>query len=397
MASQRTERRPGVAPNGVFVVALLALTGCLQDLKHGAVDLVMRSAHRPPRTRARLTKGDTTLKLFAGDFHCHVAPPDRPPHVVRGLDETIRLARAEGLDFVVLTPHVRAGSFDSEATRRAMLAAADALPDPDDGPLFLLGFEYTDFTYGHAGVAFGDLDRAFAAAPIGAEDPTAFLSAYLGSGGIAVINHPLLVPLSSPISVATWDLSWRPLFDPGPFPAEIRFLDAHAQGFEAFNLAIAELRDRFLLADRLSSIRAVLEVFDRRIRDEGRRLTPVGGSDTHGHHLRATTFVLARDRTPEAIAEGVRRGRTCIRSPEACELMVRPEGGPWHIVGDAAFGERFEIRAPPGATVLIDGAPVSGNRFVLPTRACAVLRAEIGRGYSAPIYLNCPFAADAEK
>ncbi len=78
----------------------------------------------------------------------------------------------------------------------------------------------------------------------------------------------------------------------GPFPPEIEALHRLAQGFEAFNLTTTELRDRFLLRDRMLSIRSTLARLDREILAQKRPMFSVGGSDSHGHSLRATTFIV---------------------------------------------------------------------------------------------------------
>lgn len=373
-------------------VVLLAVCsgGCLGALKHGVVDTIMVAADRPRPGRVFVRRGDETLRLLAGDFHCHVTPPDGRPHVVRELDATVELARREGLDFLVLTPHVRARTLHLPAVQRRLLDAMADVRAVRGGPVLIFGFEYTDFSYGHAGMAFGDLRRALTRASD--DDPAAFVRTYLASGGIATINHPLLLPVETPIAVSTWDLSWRPLVEPARYPPDLELIDRRAATYEAYNLAIADLRDRFLFFDPERSIRRVLAAFDDKILRERRRLTPVGGSDTHGHHLRATTFVLATSNTRAAIAEGVRRGRTCVRAPEACRTMVRVDGGPWAIVGDARFGRAVEVRAPDGAQVLVNGEIV-GARFAVDPKTCSIVRTRVGRGFSAPIYVNCAFAA----
>lgn len=353
----------------------------------------MRSAFRPPKATATVMRGDERLILLAGDFHCHVTPPDGVPHVIRQLPETIALARQERLDFVVLTPHVRARFFMNDAARRATLRELGRLEKAAasyEDLIVVAGFEYTDFTYGHAGFAFGDLAHAV-------KRPRRFVERYVKSGGVVTINHPLLTPIPIPlIRYSTWDLSWRPLSNgKGRYPFDVRAIDRVANSYEAYNLAIAHLRDATLLNDQDASIEANLVAFDRKILRDKRRMTPVGGSDSHGHHLRATTFVLARDRTREAIAEAVRKGRVCIKSPEACSFMARREGGPWAIVGDEITTNpdrptTIEIRAPRGATIYKNGAEVPSPITVAPGR-CTLIRAKIGRGFSAPIYVGCGF------
>ena len=110
-------------------VALSAALGCA-PLKPRVVDLAMSSAYRPAlggaSGRGASLASDLTKRpiappyqLLAGDFHCHVQPPDSEGEVSRGVPETIELARRERLDFVVLTPHVWARFFQEPTLRAA--------------------------------------------------------------------------------------------------------------------------------------------------------------------------------------------------------------------------------------------------------------------------------------
>ena len=129
---RRTSRR--TLQWSLGAAALLATAvGC----RHTAVDLVMTSAYRPPGvglegTGPEVADADDVAARFqvlAGDFHCHVSPPDWDQEANRDLAETVVLARKERLDFLVLTPHVGARFFLSEIRRRAELAALADLRD----------------------------------------------------------------------------------------------------------------------------------------------------------------------------------------------------------------------------------------------------------------------------
>src|SRR5688500_5654561 len=101
----------------LLLAAVAAGAACT---KHGVVDAMMVFA---PRTSDAAPPPGSRFLLLAGDMHCHVEPPDHPEHVGRGLTRTLELARDEGLDFVVLTPHVGAdlGSGDyADEDARAM-------------------------------------------------------------------------------------------------------------------------------------------------------------------------------------------------------------------------------------------------------------------------------------
>lgn len=410
-------RHPSLLPLVAIALAASSALACA-PLKPRVVDLAMSSAYRPPQVgaAARGSLGASAplarpiaprYQLLAGDFHCHVTPPDSTDEVSRGVAETVELARREKLDFVVLTPHVWSRFFQEPELRAAVLEGQETLRAtlaglPTGDTLFLLGMEYTDHRYGHVSASLADVAQVLAEVPVEEArlHPERYFERFAARGGLLVVNHPLVTPLDSIVPIARADLSWRPFTAPGPFPAEIQALDRLAQGFEAFNLSATELRDRFLLRDSSRTLVDTLARLDREIVRRQRRMTPLGGSDSHSHHLRATTFVMATSRDEAGIREAVLAGRVCVRSPEACSFELRPAGGAWAGVGSAVAGARFEARARgEEIEILVDGAPVRSPRAgeaveirVDPAR-CSVIRARVGEGYSAPIYANCAFAA----
>lgn len=397
----------------------LGLAGCGPSAAHSAVDLAMTSAYRPDlraiptgvlgssAIRPAPASAASRYELLAGDLHCHVLPPDSPEEVNRTVAETIDLAAEEHLDFVILTPHVWSRFFQSPELRRAVLDGREALraelaAKATGKTIFILGMEYTDHRYGHVGASFADLEAVLDDVPVSVAvaHPDRFFERFVARGGLLVVNHPLVTPLDSMFSIARADLSWRPFTARGPFPAEIRAVDRLAQGFEAYNLTATHLRDRYLLGDTDHTLIATLGRLDREIVAQGRRMVPVGGSDSHTHHLRATTFVLSRERSEAGIHEALLAGRVCVRSPEACSLEARPAGasGGWEALGGAVRGEAVEVRARgDDVEIFVDGkgrraeggAPV---RVALEAGKCSVIRARVGEGYSGPIYANCPFA-----
>lgn len=391
---------------GVSPGLALALVGCA-SMETRVVDSVVSSAYRPPVLPASPSPPAPSYELLAGDLHCHVGPPDWAPHVVRGLEETAALAAQEGLDFVILTPHVWSRFFQDEGLRRRVLAGqadlrAGVAALPAGRTSFVVGFEYTDGQYGHVGVSFGDLEGTLAglSVPESIEHPEKFFERYAASGGLLIVNHPFTTPTDFFVPIARADLSWRPFTAPREtFPAEIAAVHRLAQGFEAFNLTTTELRDRFLFFDRRRSIRQTLERLDQEIVVARRPLFPVGGSDSHGHSLRATTFVLSAGRAPEQIREALVAGRVCIRGAGACTFQARAGGGAWVPVGTSlreaasvelrAQGQRVEFFRNGASLGRGDGGrPLSAS---LPPGECSVLRASVDEGDSAPIYANCPF------
>lgn len=399
----------------VSLGACVALSGCARPASQVLVDATMLSAHRPtfgaytrPLPGIRNAAGEAPrYEILSGDTHCHVSPPDQPPHVTRGVAETVELARDEGLDFVVLTPHVGARFFQDEAERayvvRDLARLTREVREAKPGKtIFVTGIEYTDHAFGHVGVAFADIERVLSAVPTRAavKNPERFFEEVVAQGGVLMINHPLVTPLDSIIPMARADLSWRPFLGSGPFPPEIVAVNRLALGLEAYNLTATHLRDRYLLGDTELTLRATLRRIDDEIVSQKRRIVPVGGSDSHSGHLRAMMFVLSEGRTEGAIRDALVAGRLCVRDPAACSFEARADGGPWVTVGGSLAGTRsLEVRAHgEDIELIVNGAvsealPKTGSaRIEVDPSRCSVLRVRVGAGFSAPIYANCPFA-----
>lgn len=386
-------------PAWLFLAA--AASVALSCTKHDVVDTAMVLA---PRTSSVARAPGSDYLLLAGDMHCHVRPPDDPGHVSLGVGRALELARAEELDFLVLTPHVWASLGESPDLAREALRMHDELRSRIDllgregDPVVIAGFEHTDIEYGHLTMAFGDLRAA-----LGADARRPFMERYVQSGGLLVINHPYATPVRTGVQQTEWDLSWRPWTDSVRLPREIRAASRLAQAVEVYNLAVDRLRDGFLLRTPGASMSAALYQLERQIRRQRRRLTPVGGSDTHSEHLRATTFVLARERSEAAIREAILAGRVCVRDAAACSLQVRPAGArTWREVGAAipadAHSGVIEARAfGRGITLYVDGrraaTPDSGEtvRIAAAREECTIIRARVAGGESAPIYVGCDF------
>ncbi len=389
--------------------ALAVVAGCGRPAAHYAVETAMSSAYRPASdaTLWPLRAAGAPSRVLAGDMHCHVSPPDHPLEASRDPAATVTLARDEGLDFVVLTPHVAARFFEHEEGRGAVLAEQDHLRSElaarsDGRTLFVIGMEYTDHEYGHVGAAFADLRAVLADVPAdeARAHPARFFERFVARGGFLVINHPLSTPLDSSIGIARADLSWRPFTSAAKVPEEIAAVTRLALGVEAYNMVVTHLRDRYLLGDTPRTLLATMSRTDREILEQERRLVPVGGSDSHTHYLRPTTFVRAAERTEPAIREALAAGRVCVRSPEACSFEVRAPGGAWRGVG-ASLGAvpALEARAAAGdVEVLVNGQPAatgSASEILdvpLSKQGCSVVRARVGDGFSAPIYVGCRFA-----
>jgi hypothetical protein len=387
------------------VLCVFSALGCTRPTSHYFVDAALSSAHRPNRGDVH-SQANSQYQILAGDLHCHVTPPDAPFHVSRTISETMTLAREENLDFVVLSPHIRARFFlDPDARQFTMDALAqlenDVTKAQNENILFLVGFEYTDFEYGHIGAAFGNLHEVLANLSIeqAEQNPGRFFESYVANGGLLFINHPLVTPLDSSMPMAKADLSWRMFTDTGPYPSEIMAANRLALGFEAFNLTVFELRDRFLLSDPHITLRRTLGRLDQEIISQRRHMIPVGGSDSHSDHLRATTFVLAERKSPNAIREALQAGRVCVRDPAACSFEARAPGGSWKSIGSSFSNvTELEIQAQGSdleffidGSIVYQGSARKTMRVRVPKDRCALLRARVDEGYSAPIYANCGF------
>ncbi|MEM9189061.1 MAG: hypothetical protein AAGF12_07785 [Myxococcota bacterium] len=368
--------------------------------KFQLVDVVMASAYRPDDHRS-IDVGP--YQLLAGDFHCHVSPPDVPSHVDRNLQETVELAAEENIDFLVLTPHIWGQFYADPQLRDFALDALDALEAsaPETDILLTYGFEYSTGR-GHASMGFADLDEVLAGVSPEefAANPDLFFQRWNERGGLIVINHPLLTPTRSLVANARWNLSWRPWTSFGPHSADIRSIHRRAVGYEAENSAVTHLRDEFLVARPHSSRRAVLRLMDRTMLRERRRLVPIGGSDSHSHHLRAVTFVLATERSLAGVRAAVQAGRVCVRDPAACTLEASADGGPYRPLGSALRAEEtIRVRWRAGAGTLIAGGrehPFETELELPASEECTIVRAETSAGASGPIFVNCAFAEGAD-
>jgi hypothetical protein len=166
------------------------------------------------------------------------------------------------------------------------------------------------------------------------------------------------------------------------------------------------LRDQFFVGDPDRTLREAAHLVDRESRAQRRRITPVGGTDSHGSWIRPTTWILARERTASDIRDAILAGRTCVRGPEACTLEVRSADGSLHHVGASLTTSRtaeIEARVRGGAaTYYVNGAIASYGgdgelvRIAVPG-SCALVRVAVGRSMSAPVYVDCPWATSPER
>lgn len=378
---------------------LFFVTGCTK------AELLDFAMHTAPRT-APGPKRIGEWHVLSGDLHTHVLPPDAPWHVTRDLPSTARLAKAEGLDFVVLTPHVSGRFYMLPDERRWVLATQAELRAritalSEKGVIFVPGMEYTDGRYGHVGLAFADV--ADVLTEVETDDaPERFFQRWTAHGGLMTINHPVLRGIPhAPFMELRYDLGWRALFDrPPPVPPEVAWITEHATAIETLNTSISHLRDQFIIGDVDRTLREGAHLADRVARTQHRRVTPVGGSDSHGEWMRPTTWVLARERSIDAVREAILAGRTCVRGPAACTFTASVAGKPAvHVGGALESGAARTIDVASegtNASYFVNGALVAeGPRATLAVPGtCVLVRAIVDDSWSAPVYVDCPWLKD---
>jgi len=271
----------------------------------------------------------------------HVHPPDRD--AMLPLDDVVAIARREGLEFVILTPHLYEGTWQSPERRRRWLAtwqdlAADARATA--GLTVIPGAELGVRDLGHFGVSGIDL-----AALAGGD----LLDSAERAGAFVVVNHPFATPTRIPgFAVSEKDLSFRPW-------AHRRGAVPRIDGVEVWNvpLGMANLVSR--PGGGSAEERAWLEA-DALARRQRRPVVAVGGTDNHLDMVSPTTWVLAPDAREPSILAGLRAGAVCVGGAEAGGLEARGErDAGWAPIGGVAHGERVELRWPGRARLFVDG------------------------------------------
>lgn len=237
------------------------------------------------------------LTWFAGDLHAHTTHSDGTLTIA----QLAAAAVGRGLDFLAVTDH-------NTVSHHAHLPGVGAAYD-----LCLLPGQEVTTHAGHAN-AFGDIGWVDFRRPA-----RQWLADVEERGGLLSVNHPLQddcgwqFPVRTPF-LELWHISWfLDLTATGPW-AYLRTSGAGSAGHPVF----------------------------------------LGGSDFHTPDQgfppgTPTTWVAARDRTPEAILDAIRHGRTAIsRFPGPGEpVLVR--------VGDDL------VAVDADGTVLVEGLPDGGT------------------------------------
>jgi hypothetical protein len=120
----------------------------------------------------------------------------------------------------------------------------------------------------------------------------------------------------------------------------------------------------------------------------GGRIAAFGAGDVHSEAAaaatRAATHVYVRERTPEALMDGLRSRRVYVSEGAALEFWLEHPDGRVALVGEEVSGDEWQGRSAPGAEI---------HRIEIEDGRCCVyaeMRAADGRlqAISAPIWMS---------
>ncbi len=281
---------------------------------------------------------DKPMRWIAGDVHMHVNPPD--DDVDLSVEGVAREAKAAGLEWVVLTPHLW-GSARGERYDREWIDMAKRARATKDVAL-IPGIEWTtrDGHFTITGIDVTALGRDV-------------LSSAKSKGAFISVNHPFAVPTRIPgVSASHYDLSYR-AWSEGSGPV------APIGGVEVWNvpLGFANLISR--PGGLTGETRAWLEA-DKLARSKRQRVAAVGGTDNHRRAVMPTTWVLAADASEAAVLHALKTGATCVGGVDAGTLEARTTGA-WVSIGGVVNGPAVALRWKGTAHLFVDGKDLGGK------------------------------------
>jgi hypothetical protein len=296
------------------------------------------------------SEGAADGSWLVGDLHCHTVyshdvwggPGDdnTGPEDAYTLGwkpgEQIAIAELRGLDFLAITDHndVR------------------ALTDPGytSSKLTLLrGYEHS-LSHGHAGCLIPGITDVFHLDTSTDAGALALRDAVHAAQGLFILNHPFYdngwgyTPAVRPDSIEVWNISW-------PY----RHVAPNVPSTPA-------------VSDNYKS----LPYWEESFLSTG-KMPATGGSDNHYRATTAvqgvgqpTTWVFAKDRTPESILDGIRAGRTGVSAEPPSmggphiELTAHSGSTTW-MVGDTVPASAGQVTV----VARVINAPAHVARFVL--------------------------------
>jgi hypothetical protein len=288
---------------------------------HYSADLTFNDvASLTPRPRAAFapTVVATGARWYKGDLHVH---DSESGDAMASFQQITDLARAQHLDFVVLSDH-------NTVSQQSLIAALQpSLPDL----LLMRGCEIT--TYGGHGGGLGI--SSYVDHRIGLDGRTAaqVIADVNAQGGLFIVNHALLELGQACIGCA-WkqpDTPWN----------EVAGMEIQTGNYSLW-LSL------FLTP--------TLALWDQQL-DAGARLAAVGGSDDHRAGLGTgaspaqvgtpTTLVWAEELSESAILDGIRGGRTAVALRGSSDPLVEltSTDNPPKRIGDTLTGSRVTLEA----------------------------------------------------
>lgn len=320
----------------------------------------------PPRPR----------RWIPGDLHMHTAPPGATRDVIWSIPKIAHEAKAHGLEWVVVVPHLWERGWNGPKQRakwqakwRDMAAVAAA----QTAVTVIPGVEYGESGVGHFGVSGVDISTL--------EGPS-LLEAAHAAGAFIVVNHPFAIPTDLPgVRVSFADLSYKPWT--GKRTEDRR---DPIDGVEVWNHM---LRWAHLLSAKQEA--KGFAAADRLARDERRPIALVGGSDNHRDWVQPTTWVLATDATPPAILEGLKAARTCTGGIEAALEAKGADDAGWATIGDTVHGATVELRWRGLGHLYVDGVDRGAHDGHFTDEAATgvhTYRLEVGKSRCGFVYAN---------
>jgi len=305
---------PGPMPTGTWEV-VVGKARIVETPARYEVDIILRTvATLPPQPRAPYEDPgvlDSEARWYAGDFHVHSRQSgDASPTI----GETLELAQAVGLDFIMLSEH----NTNSGLTLYASV-------QPDYPKLLLIpGVEWTTYS-GHAN-ALGATEWVDHKVGVRGVTAAGAIQRYHDQGALFSINHPT-VPGGNFCIGCPWGIDVDPT-----------------------------------IVDGLEAIGGIWDAVDywEQMCADGSHATVLGGSDDHragegGGVLYSpigmpTTMVYAEELSVDAILEGVRSGRTVVKvnSPDDPMLETELSG---ERMGNTVFADTATL-----SVVVTDGA-----------------------------------------
>lgn len=253
---------------------------------------------------AYVSTGYVPLKL---EPHLHTLHSDGQDSIAT----MFRACKSAGYDAVALTDH---NTVSGLAEARAIAADLDLVLIP--------GVEVTTF-HGHA-VALG-VSRAPEWRNLEARGMDALARDVHAEGGVLSVAHP--AHLGSPVcSGCAWD-----------WPIEPDSVDL----WEVLTAA------RMFAEAPLELMRQLLAC--------GARIAPAGAGDVHAESAaaaaRAATYVFTRQRSPEAVLDGLRQRRLFASKGPRLDFWLEHADGRTAVAGERVSGDGWQPRSEPAADV----------------------------------------------